>query len=164
MMLTAARPGEALAARWDQIDWEKRIWSNPVSKTGKPLEVPLSSLALAILEQAKDRGVSDLIFANSRGGQLAHSHFASAATRAGIEAGTPHSWRSVFRDTAEDRLHFSRYVAEVALGHSLGAVEEAYRRDTGVERRREVMEAYAKWLGGPQANDNVADEKMGAAA
>ena len=164
MMLTAARPGEALAARWDQIDWEKRIWSNPVSKTGKPLEVPLSSLALAILEQAKDRRVSDLIFANSGGGQLAHSHFASATTRAGIEAGTPHSWRSVFRDTAEDRLHFSRYIAEVALGHSLGAVEEAYRRETGVEKRRAMMEAYANWLDGAQANDYAADEKMKAAA
>jgi hypothetical protein len=32
------------------------------------------------------------------------------------------------------------------LGHSLGAVEGAYRRETGVETRRLLMDAYAGWL------------------
>jgi integrase len=55
MALTAARPGEALAARWDQIDETKKVWKNPVSKTNKVLEVPLSTAAMAIVAQAKAR-------------------------------------------------------------------------------------------------------------
>jgi integrase len=154
MALTAARPGEALAARWNQIDLEKKLWDNPVSKTAKPLPVPLSTLALAILEHAKARSTSDLIFANSGGGKLAHSNFAGAPVRAGIEAGTPHSWRSIFRDTVEDKLNFRRETAEAALGHSLGAVEGAYRRETAVEARAVMMGAYVGWLTSKGA-DNV---------
>jgi hypothetical protein len=66
--------------------------------------------------------------------------------RAGINAGAPHSWRSIFRDTVEDKCHYTREIAEVALGHSLGPVEGAYRRETGVEKRAEIMEAYLGWL------------------
>jgi integrase len=146
MALTAARPGEALAARWDQVDLEKKLWLNPVSKTDKPLPVPLSAAALAILEQARAQSTSDLIFANRSGAKLAHSNFAGAPARAGIDAGAPHSWRSLCRDFAEDIGGFRRETAEAALGHSLGAVEKAYRRETGVEARRVMMEAYADWL------------------
>jgi integrase len=60
MGLTAARPGEALAARWDEIDLEKKLWMNPATKTRaktEPLPVPLSPLALAVLDlQAKAPG------------------------------------------------------------------------------------------------------------
>jgi integrase len=156
MALTAARPGEALAARWDQVILEKKLWLNPVSKTGKPLEVPLSSLAIAILERARERRVSDVIFAGSRGSRLAHSHLGGAPTRAGFDAGTPHSWRSLCRDYAEDIGGFRRETAEAALGHSLGAVEKAYRRETGIEERRRLMEAYAGWLTKTGADNVVA--------
>jgi integrase len=148
MALTAARPGDALAARWDEVDFAKKLWMNPVSKTGKrePLPVPLSTAAIAILEQAKHRSKSDLIFTNGGGGKLAHSNLAGAPKRAGIEAGTPHSWRSIFRDAVEDKLGFRRETAEAALGHSLGAVEGAYRRETAIEARAVMMEAYTGWL------------------
>jgi hypothetical protein len=54
------------------------------------------------------------------------------------------SWSTA--DTGEDKLGFRRETAEAALGHSLGAVEGAYRRETGVEKRAEMMEAYLSWL------------------
>ena len=49
-------------------------------------------------------------------------------------------------DWAGDIGEISRDLAEAALAHSLGATEGAYRRLTAVERRRAVMEAYARWL------------------
>jgi integrase len=155
MALTACRPGEALAARWDEIDFDRRIWTNPMSKLGKPLEVPLPTAALAILEARQAARVSDLVFAGPRGSKLAHSGFASAPARAGVDAGTPHSWRSLFRDAAEDRCGFRRETCEAALGHSLGAVEGAYRRETGVEQRRVLMAAYADWLADKGAGNVV---------
>jgi integrase len=171
MVLTAARPGEALAARWDQIDRGKALWLNPAPKTKKtkkakgkakpetaePLPVPLSGLALHVLDlQARASGSAPegLIFPSRGGRKLAHSGLADATARAGIDAGTPHSWRSIFRDAVEDRCGFRKETAEAALGHSLGAVEGAYRRETGVEARRLAMQAYADWLTGEGA-DNV---------
>jgi integrase len=59
MVVTAARPAEALAAKWSEIDWEKKHWRNPVSKLDKPLDVPLAAAALALLDQQqKIRSVS----------------------------------------------------------------------------------------------------------
>jgi hypothetical protein len=51
---------------------------------------------------------------------------------------------------------FRRETAEAALGHSLGAVEGAYRRETAVETRRVMMEAYVAWLAGKGADNVVA--------
>jgi integrase len=160
MALTAARPGEALAAKWEQVNLDKALWLNPVEKTEKVLEVPLSSTAIALLKEhqrrleAEGKPITGLIFAGNGGGQLAHSNLAGAPKRAGIEAGTPHSWRSLFRDAVEDKLGFRRETAEAALAHSLGPVEKAYRRESGVDARRVMMEAYVGWLTG-KGGDNV---------
>jgi integrase len=171
MILTAARPGEALAARWDQIDFDKGLWLNPAPKTKKakkkkgqeefsePLPVPLSDLALRILEERmKTVGPAPEgpIFPGCGGAKLVYTTFATALSKAsvGIDAGSPHSWRSIFADAAADRLGVARETREAALGHSLGAVEGAYRRETGVEARRLAMQAYADWLAG-KGGDNV---------
>jgi integrase len=171
MALTAARPGEALAARWDQIDRNKKLWLNPAPKTkkarkakgkakaedGKPLPVPLSDLALAVLDMAESWRRGDLIFPGRGGGKLAHSSFATMPMRAAKgDAGSPHSWRSIFRDVVEDKCGFRPETAEAALGHSLGAVEGAYRRETAFEARIPMMQAYADWLLGRAAGNVVA--------
>jgi integrase len=153
MVLTAARPSEALSARWDQIDLAKSLWTNPASKTGNPLMVPLSDLALRVLDaQAKTH---ELIFPNRSGSKLSPSTLAAAPMRVGVEVGSPHSWRSIFRDWAGDVGRVDRDLAEAALGHSLSAVEKAYRRQTAVEARRPVMDRYAAWLTDEKAAGKV---------
>jgi integrase len=153
MILTAARPSEALCARWGEIDLDKKLWMNPVSKVGKPLAVPLNSTAIAVLERQARMRAGEAMFPGRSGSPLAYSVFASAPARAGLDAGSPHGWRSVFRDACGDRLSVNgrrvdRDLAEAALAHTLGAVEGAYRRESAVEARRPVMEAYARWLAG----------------
>lgn len=51
LLLTGARLRELLDARWENVDLERRSWLIPTSKTGKPRYVPLSSAAVAIIEQ-----------------------------------------------------------------------------------------------------------------
>jgi integrase len=115
-------------------------------KSARAHVAPLSELALAVLaRQATVRG-SDAVFPGRGGAPCAYSHFATAATHAGIDAGAPHGWRSIFRDACGDRLRVDRDLAEAALAHTLGGVEGAYRRETAVEARRPVMAAYAAWL------------------
>jgi integrase len=162
MALTAARPSEALGARWDQIDLEKRIWLNPASKTRKaPLPVPLSNVAIEILKaRMKDgRRFGDFVFGGVDNRPPTAARLAATPGRVGIEGdiGAPHSFRSVFRDVVEDKGGFRRETAEAALGHSLGAVEKAYRRETGVETRATMMEWYAGWLAGGSVGAFPAD-------
>nr|WP_281173731.1 site-specific integrase [Brevundimonas bacteroides] len=38
-------------AKWENVDLERRSWLIPTSKTAKPCYVPLSSAAVAIIEQ-----------------------------------------------------------------------------------------------------------------
>jgi integrase len=148
MIATAARGSEALKARWGEIDLAKKSWTIPAArmKNNRKHVVPLSSLALAILERQARVRSGDAVFPGSGGAPLSYNAFAVAAGKAGVDAGTPHSWRSVFRDACGDRLRVDRDLAEAALSHTLGAVEGAYRRETAIEARRPVMESYANWL------------------
>ncbi|WP_295240150.1 site-specific integrase [uncultured Brevundimonas sp.] len=51
LLLTGARLRELLDAKWENVDVKRRSWLIPTSKTGKPRHVPLSTPALAIIEQ-----------------------------------------------------------------------------------------------------------------
>jgi integrase len=135
MVLTAARPSEAITAQWKDVDRDAKVWRNPVSKTGKTLEVPLTDTAIAILDEQRSRSSGELIFAGAAGGKLAHSNFAGAPKRAGIDAATPHGWRSVCSDALSEHCGISRDVREAVLGHALDATEAAYRRGDAFRAR-----------------------------
>lgn len=64
----------------------------------------------------------------------------------------PHGLRSTFRDWAGERTNFPRDMAEMALAHVIAnKAEAAYRRGDMVERRRQMMDAWAKFLSTPVA-------------
>ena len=59
---------------------------------------------------------------------------------------TVHGFRSGFRDWAGDETPFPREIAEAALAHRVGdATERAYRRADALERRRQLMQAWADY-------------------
>jgi integrase len=154
MIATAARPSEALNARWGEINLKTKLWTIPAArmKGGRTHVVPLSSLAIEVLERHAKARTGDAVFPGSSGSPLSFNPFATATAKIGVDAGTPHSWRSVFRDACGDRLRVDRDLAEAALSHTLGPVVGAHRRETAIEARRPVMEAYAQWLLGSGAN------------
>jgi integrase len=96
--------------------------------------------------------VGDYVFPGRGAGRPSYVNFAVAPKQAGIDAGSPHSWRSIFRNWCGDIGRVDRDLAEAALAHSLGAVEAAYRRQSAIEARRPVMGAYANWLAGEAAS------------
>jgi integrase len=60
---------------------------------------------------------------------------------------TVHGFRSSFRDWCGEMTEFPRELAEQALAHAVGSqVERAYRRGDALERRRELMDAWATFL------------------
>lgn len=152
MILCSSRPSEALGARWSEIDQYEKLWTLPGArmKSGKSHIVPLSSPALSVLQRQRTVATGDMVFPGRGGSLMSYDTFTRAPANAGLDAASPHGWRSVFRrwagNVADD---VPRDLAEAALAHSLGSVEGSYwhGEDRAVERRRKVMAQYAEWLG-----------------
>jgi integrase len=69
---------------------------------------------------------------------------------------TAHGFRSSFRDWAAERTGFPAEVAEMALAHSVSdKVEAAYRRGDLFQKRRQIMDAWAKYCDAPPADGRV---------
>jgi integrase len=98
VILTAARSGEALGARWSEIDLAAKLWTVPAErmKAGKEHRVPLSDRAMAILEEMHQARVSEFVFPGlKRGAPLSNMALDTVLRRARIEA-TVHGFRSSF--------------------------------------------------------------------
>jgi integrase len=164
MIATALRPGEALKTQWSEVDLQKKLVTVSAARMKgrkgktKPHTVPLSSLALEVLErrQARKNDADTQVFAGPNGVPPSHTYFALAAKRVGLDLGTPHSWRSVFSDWSGEIGDIAPDLREAALAHKLTAVQAAYRRGSSVEPRRPVMQAFAKWLSGDAGADIIA--------
>jgi len=146
LVLTAARRQEVLGARWTEFDFEQRIWSRPAGrmKGGVAHRVPLSGRALAIVQEMWSLRQNEFVFPGQRG-VLAPSNFFKFLKGLGRSDITSHGFRSTFRDWAGEQTNFAREICEDALAHRIGnAVEEAYRRGDFLDKRRKLMEAWAR--------------------
>ncbi|MEL7685867.1 integrase arm-type DNA-binding domain-containing protein [Citromicrobium bathyomarinum] len=156
VMLTAARSGEARFATFGEIDFEAHTWTVPAErmKAGKDHVVPLSERAVAILEAQRQQATSDLVFEGAVGRRPISDTAMTKALRlaAKDEGATVHGCRSTFRDWAGDKTTFPRDVAEAALAHAVrDATEAAYRRESALDKRRELMTAWDTYLRGGEA-------------
>jgi integrase len=157
-ILTAARSGEALGARWDEIDLNAKVWTVPANrmKAGRPHSVPLSDRAVEIIKTIGEAKVSDLVFPGRSGQQLSAESTRALLSRAGVEKATTHGMRSAFRDWAGNETHTPREIAEHALAHGEGdATEASYRRDSALEKRRALMAEWAHYCEPRAPADNV---------
>lgn len=144
-ILTASRVGESVPARWDEIDWENRIWSVPPErrKDQKPYphRVPLSDQAIELLNSVEKKGEEIFCFnADNLGSRYSLAHLLQQMTNT---TATMHGFRSTFRDWAAEN-GVPDTIAEKCLMHVTGnAVVQAYQRSDLLEQRREVMQARA---------------------
>jgi integrase len=156
-ILTAARSGETLAARWGEIDLDGKVWTVPPARTKAAREhrVPLSDRALAILREMEAGRTCEYIFPGQRAGRPLSGMAFEMLLRRAKSPYTAHGFRSSFRDWAGNETHFPRELAEHALAHVIGdKAEQAYRRDTALARRRDLMDAWARHCEGG-AGDNL---------
>jgi integrase len=154
-ILTVARSGETLGAEWGEIDLAGGLWTVPAGRMKASVEhvVPLSSPAIALLKAMKPDGAmpSDVVFA-VKGVPRSNMAMAQLLNRMKYPDITTHGFRSTFRDWAGDATDYPRELIEQALAHTIGnKAERAYRRGTAINRRRELMEAWAKYLGSQPA-------------
>ena len=149
-ILTAARSGEALGAVWSEMDLKERLWHVPARRMKASIEhvVPLSDAAIELLNRVKTEfpGSDDAIFAVG-GAQRSNMAMAMLLRRMAFGHITTHGFRSTFRDWAGDCTSYQREVIEAALAHTIqNKAERAYRRGTAIERRRQLMHDWAKYL------------------
>jgi integrase len=146
-ILTAARTGEVLGARWEEMNIQDKVWVVPPSrmKVAREHRVPLSRAAVAVLKQMQALRHADLVFPGDRRGKpLSNMSMLMMLRRMGRSDLTAHGFRSTFRDWAAECTNFPREVAEAALAHVVGdKVEAAYRRGDLFEKRRRLMDAWA---------------------
>ena len=151
LILTATRTSEAIGVRWDEIDQDKALWVIPADrmKTGKEHRIPLSAPALAIIKQLAKTKESEFVFPGVKKGKaLSTNALLKHLTRMDRNDITAHGFRSTFRDWAAESTNYPRDVAEMALAHTIGdKVEAAYRRGDLMEKRKRMMDDWAKFCG-----------------
>jgi integrase len=155
-ILTAARPGEALNARWSDIRMDDKLWVIPAKsmKERRRHQVPLADATLALLLIAEKRRVNDWVFPgrglermNKVGSwrlllqMIQHSNYVD-------DEGRPismHGFRSTFSDWGNTATKYDWQLIEMALAHEIkGSVRGAYFRGDLLEQRRPLMQDWGK--------------------
>lgn len=175
LILTNVRTTTAIKAEWTEIDLVEKLWTIPVAKLKdydfrtEPFRVPLSGRAVWILKEMKAFGdrqasigrASSYVFHGLKVGEplsnmvmltlMKRMEKAAPADRKWKDPIqgkriVPHGFRSTFRVWAEETTAFPHAVVEEAMGHTIGSeAERAYRRTDVLEKRRELMEAWAAY-------------------
>ncbi len=156
-ILTAARTGEVIGAKWQEIDSKARVWTVPGErmKAGREHRVPLSTAAMAEIEETGE-AQAYLFKGAKKDRPLSNMAMLATLRRMDRDDLTAHGFRSSFRDWAAEQTSFPSEVAEAALAHVVGdKVEAAYRRGDLFEKRKALMEAWARYCTTPEQTADV---------
>jgi integrase len=164
-ILTACRTGDAIGATTDELNKTEALWTIPKDrlkgKRGvrkKDHLIPLSQAAMAALNETEE-GEAYLFPGGKEGAGLSNAAMSELLKGMGYspDCATVHGFRSSFRDWVADRTNYPNEMAEIALAHTVAdKVEAAYRRGDMVERRRRMMDDWAKFCAGMAVvGDNV---------
>jgi integrase len=161
LILTNVRTDAVLKAAWDQFDLDTAIWTVPLSslkdreQRTDPFRVPLSERGETIVREMKSTRLSGYVFPGMSGGHLSNMALLtllkrmSSGERKWVDKDgrqiTAHGFRATFRTWAEEVATVPHAVVEQSMGHQIGnKVERAYRRTDLLEKRRELMAAWAR--------------------
>ena len=146
------RPGELRQAKWADIDFETCQWSYTATKTTTPHIVPLSSQALAILNDLRpltghrgvyvfpgDRTPTRPMSDNALGAALRRMAFTGEATA--------HGWRATARTLLDEALGYPVHLIEHQLAHAVrDPLGRAYNRTAHLPERKAMMQRWADYL------------------
>lgn len=148
-ILTATRTGEAVGARWSEIDTENALWTIPAGrmKGKKEHRIPLSDRALEILASLPREKDAEYVFIGEKKGQpLSNMSLLMTLRRMKRDDLTTHGFRSTFRDWAAEQTAYPNELLEMALAHTVSdKTEAAYRRGDMMEKRRRLMQDWAAY-------------------
>ncbi len=149
LIFTACRNSEITGARWEEIDFDRKLWVIPAErmKAGRVHRVPLTDSALRVLEEVKGKD-SEFVFPSRRRGKCLPGNAIGRVMSAIIDDNfVPHGFRASFRTWAAEMTSHPREVCEMALAHTLqDKVEAAYNRGDLMAKRIILMEDWEKYI------------------
>lgn len=170
LTLTATRSQEIRGAVWAEFDLRNNVWTIPASrmKANREHRIPLSKAAVELIGTLAKFDGTDLVFPGKNNKEMSDMTLGKVMKQLDKEReqsgksrfldrvsglpGVPHGLRSTFSDWAAETTNYQREMVELSLAHSVGtAVEQAYRRGDMLEKRRKLMDDWAKHITSFQA-------------
>jgi integrase len=153
LMLTFVRTSELINAKWDEFDFEKKLWVIPPErmKMRKSHIVPLSRQSLAILENIKQSmGYGVNVFPNQVEPRrcMSNNTILKAIERLGYKGQmTGHGFRALAMSTIKEQLGYRHEVVDRQLAHAPRTkVDAAYDRAQFLDERTKMMQEWADYL------------------
>ena len=161
LLVTGQRLGEGRYMRWSDIDKDKTLWTLPreLTKADRSHEVPLSALALEILDELP-RFAGDYVFTTT-GGKIPVGGISRAKKRAEkFATGLAKEKPEDFPDVTNWRLHDLRRTCGTGIAslgiatstisrvfnHKEGGVTKIYNRYSYLNEKRRALDAWANKL------------------
>lgn len=157
LILTAVRSGSVRMAEWPEIDLDEMLWIIPAAntKTKQEHRVPLAPRAITLLQSLPKLAGNPKLFPSARGKAISDMTLSQLMRRMRERgelkvAAVPHGFRSTFRDWAAEQTSYSDEIRKAASGHTVGdSVHQAYQRTDLLDKRRRLMNEWAKFLDRP---------------
>ena len=154
MLLTGRREGSVAKISWPDINFETKEWhiQSEIDKTGKPAVVPLTELAIKILQEINDNyriEGSDLVFTTT--GKTPISGY-SRAKRDMDDLSKIQKW--VLQDlrrtcrTSLPRLGVSPFIAKLTIGHKIPGIDQVYDRYSYMPDKRDALDKWDEFIQG----------------
>jgi integrase len=162
-ILTVARTGDTIGAKWKEIDRAEKLWTVPAARVkGKKgarkrdHAIPLPNRAIDLLKALPTEG--DFIFPGGKEGSgLSSGAMSELLDRMGYppDVATVHGFRSAFKDWCSEQTAYPNELSEMALAHTVSdKVEAAYRRGDMRAKRQRLMADWAAYCGGKAIGGN----------
>lgn len=179
--VTLQRGGEVIGMEWGEIDRKARSWLIPAKrmKGGRPHLVPLSDMAIALLDEAKaltpENAKTDFVFPSPRGDEdqpMDRRAFSRAMKRIvdalEMDGATPHDLRRTgATNMTGERVGIPRFIVSQVLAHAGDTGGAAavtgihYDLHDYLPEKRRALDAWALLLGeiveGKERPDNVVE-------
>jgi len=151
LILCATRTNEVQFARPEEFDLKAKIWTIPAQrmKMGLPHRIPLCDKACEIVAKMLPYAKWGYLFPGDKASRpLSGMAMLELLRGMGHAEYTVHGFRSTFQDWAEERGEYADVLVERALAHTTGSVRRAYQRGDMLDRRRKMMEHWARYCTG----------------
>ena len=156
-LLTLVRKSELLKAKWEYIDFDKRIWLIPETKadsaTGHSREmvVYMSDQVIEIFKELKTiAGDEPYVFVGRQSGtHISHNAFNTAQKAALALTDLPPFTVHDLRRTASTHLNeqgFHSDAIEACLNHTMRGVRGVYNKAKYEKERIEIMEKWSNYI------------------
>ncbi|ECJ4461748.1 TPA: tyrosine-type recombinase/integrase [Raoultella ornithinolytica] len=162
LIITGLRTGELRGALWSEIDTEKALWeiSAERMKMRRPHIIPLSTQALAIIEQIRAMtGQFPLLFPgrNDPSKTMSEASINQVFKRIGYTGRvTGHGFRHTMSTVLHEQGYNTAWI-ETQLAHvDKNAIRGTYNHAQYLDGRREMLQWYADYMVSLENNGNVA--------